>query len=152
MMAKYDILDEAIIDAEPAVVYNALIEETEGKTNWWMPYVSLTMRSGDSADQVGAVFEITVNRKPPAKFIARVVEVKKDELMRCQFIEGAVRGEGLWKLEPKDGKTKLSYRWRASPAGLLLRILAPLINMPKGHSDVMQACFKQLNEHLKRRS
>ena len=148
-MAKYDVTDEAIINAEPDIVFSALLAEYAGKTSWWMPSLSAKIRKGDSADQLDTLIDITVHGKFPIKFTIKTVEVKKNELLRYEYVEGAWRGEGLWKLEAKDGKTKLSYRWRASPSGLLLRIMAPFVNVPKAHSDVMKAGFDGLNEHLK---
>jgi hypothetical protein len=69
-------------------------------------------------------------------------------MWHTQYI-GAFRGEAIWKLEAIDGNTKISYHWRTSPSGLLLRILAPLINIPKQHSNIMKKFFTSLNEYIK---
>ena len=43
-IAQYDTTDEVIINASPDVVYNAVIDEHDGKTNWWAPYFSTKLR------------------------------------------------------------------------------------------------------------
>jgi uncharacterized protein YndB with AHSA1/START domain len=150
---KYDVTDEAIINAEPDIVFNALLAEYEGKTSWWMPHLSAKLQKGDAAGQIGTLIDFTLHGKSPIKFTAKVVEVKKNELIRTQYIEGAFRGEGLWKLEAIEGNTKVSFRWRTNLAGgLLFRIMRLFINVPKHHSDVMKAGFEGLNEHLKKKS
>lgn len=152
-MAKYDITDEAIINADPDVVFSALLAELEGKTSWWMPKQSSKLRTGDAADQIGALIDVTVHGKPSTKFTEKTSDVKKNELLRYQYVEGPFRGEGLWKFKAIEGKTKLSYRWRADLAGgLLLRIMAPFVNVPKAHSDVIKAGFEGIKEHLKKQS
>ena len=37
-MSEIDLVDEAIIDADPATVANAIKDEFMGKTHWWLPY------------------------------------------------------------------------------------------------------------------
>ncbi len=147
-MAKYDVTDETIINASPDVVYNAVIDECDGKTSWWMPHLSSRLREGDSCGKVGALFDLTVHGKLPIKFTAKTVEAKNNEMIRINYVEGAFRGEGLWKFESLEGKTRLSFRWRTSPSGLLLRILAPFLPIEKSHSDVMKAGFNNLNKFL----
>ena len=144
---KYDVTDEAIINANPDVVYKAMMDEYDGKTNWAMPYQSSKLREGDTCGKVGALEEITVPAKIQLKFTAKTVEVKDNEMIRFNY-EGDFVGEGLWKLERLDGKTKLSLRWRTSPSRLLLRILAPIIPIEKDHAKVMQGCFNNLNKFL----
>ena len=147
-MAKYDVTDETIIDASPEVVYNAIIDEMDGKTSWWLPHRSTKLREGDSYGEVGALLDSTVHGKLPIKFTTKTVEVNKNEMIRVNYVGGALIGEGLWKFESLEGKTKLSYRWRTSPSGLLLRIIAPLLPFEKNHSDVMKAGFNSLKRNL----
>ncbi len=39
---------EAVIDANIDNVYKAVIDENDGKTNWWMPHRSSKLLKGDS--------------------------------------------------------------------------------------------------------
>ena len=106
-MGKYDITNESIIDASPDVVYNAIIDGSIAK---WMP-LSAKRLSGASYDEVGALTDITFHDRPII-YTEKTVEAKKNEMIRIKYVKGAFRGEGLWKLESIDGKTKLSFRWR----------------------------------------
>jgi len=149
-VAKYDVTDEAIINASPDVVFNAVIDEHDGKTSWWMPHLSAKLREGDSYGKVGALLDniVGVHGKFPIKFTTKTVEVRNSEMIRVDYVKGAFRGEGLWKFERLEGKTKLSYRWRTSPSGLLLRIMAPFLPVKKSHSDVIKAGYNNLNRFL----
>ena len=60
-MAKFDVIDEAIINAEPAIVYETLLAEYAGRTNWWMPHLEAKVRDGRAPDEPGALVEITVH-------------------------------------------------------------------------------------------
>ena len=86
-MAEYDVIDEAIINARPEVVYEALLAEYSGKTNWWKPHVETKLREGRTVDQLGALLEITVNGKMPIRFTTKTIETKKNEFWRSQCRE-----------------------------------------------------------------
>ena len=150
-MVKYDITDEAIINASPDIVFNAVKDEACGKTSWWMPHLSFKPRE-ESTCGVGDLIDVTVIGKRPIKFTTKTVEIKINEMVKGNYVEGAYRGEFVWKFKDLDGKTKLSFRWRTKPKGLLLRILAPFLPIEKYHSDVMKAGFNNLNKFLAQKS
>ena len=114
----------------------------------WLRFLEAKLREGSAPDQLGALIEVSVHGKMPAKFIMKTIETKKNELWRLQYMEGPLRGEGEWELEAINGGTKTSYRLRAHPSGLLLRILSTFINIPKSHSAVWKAGFSALNKHV----
>ena len=147
-LTTYDVTDEAIINASPDVVFKALQDEFAGKTSWWMPHLSSKPRDEHSYGKIGSLIDVTVHGKRPIKFTSKTAEVKKNEMMRGFYVEGAFRGENLWKLESVNGKTKLSMRWRVKASGLLLKILAPFFPIEKNHSEVMKAGFENLNTFL----
>ena len=149
-MAEYDVFDEAIINAKPSVVYKALLTEYSGETNWWKPYFEAKPREASTVDKPGALIDITLHGGRTLKIMAKTEQVKKNELWQFQYVEGDFRGEGTWKLEGTDRKTKLSFRWRCSLSKLLLRITAPFVNIPKRHSEVMKLGFEGLNKHIKK--
>jgi len=151
-MVKYDVTDEAIINASPKVVYKSVIDEMDGKTSWWMPHRSLELREGDSYGQVGALLDSTVRSRFTTQFTTKTVEVKANEMIRVEYVEGALRGEGLWKFPSQKGKTKISYRWQTKPAGWFLRIIGPFLPVRKSHSKVMKAGFENLNNFLSEKS
>jgi ribosome-associated toxin RatA of RatAB toxin-antitoxin module len=142
-MAKYDITNEAIIDASPDVVYNALMD---GSILEWLP-LSAKRLTGSSYDEVGALTDITFHDRP-IKYTEETVEARKNEIIRLKYVKGAFRGEGLWKLEKIDGKTKISFRFRVRHYDFFLRIIAPFVPIEKRHSDVMKAVFDGFNKYL----
>ena len=146
-MSKYDVTDEAIINASPEVVYNAIIDVYDGKTSWWLLYFSSKIREGGSSGNVDALFDITIHALIPIKFTGKTLEAKNNVMLRLDYVKGAFNGIGVWKFESLKGKTKISFRWRMSPAGWL-RIVAPFYPIVKSHSDVMQKGFIKLNKFL----
>lgn len=146
-MGKYDITSEVIINANPDVVYNAI---ADGRITEWLP-ISAKRLSGASYDEVGALTDITFHDRP-IKYTEETVEAKKNEMIRVKYVKGAVRGEGLWKLEGINGKTKLSFRWRARHSEVFLRIIAPFVSVAKKHSDFMKVAFDGLKKHLEHKS
>lgn len=151
-LAEYDVLDEAIINAKPDIVYKALLAEYAGETNWWMPNLEAKLRGGGAVDQPGTIIDITVHDRMSIKFTAKTDITKKNESLRFLYVEGAFRGEGTWQFEAVDGNTKLSFRWRCRPSGLLMNIVSAFVNIPKDHSKVMKAGFDSLNEYIKKRA
>ncbi|MFA5386030.1 MAG: SRPBCC family protein, partial [Eubacteriales bacterium] len=135
---KYDVTDEAIINASPDVVYKAMVDEYNGKTSWWNPYLSSKLREEDYSGKGGTLCDVTVPGIMTVKFTTKTVEVKENEMIRMHYIDGAFRGEGLWKLEALNGKTKISFRWRVCPVWWSLRIFGPVLPVEKNHSKVMQ--------------
>ena len=103
-----------------------------------------------AVDQSGALIDVTLHDKIPIKFTLRTDETKKNELWRFQYVGGAFRGEGTWKLEAIDGNTKVSYRWCGSMSGLFLRVLTFFTNIPKSHSKIMKSGFAGLSEHIRK--
>ena len=144
---RYDVTDEAIINASPDIVFNAVVNEACGITSWWMPYVSIKPRK-EAACGTGDLVDLTVNGEPPVKFTSKTVEIINHKMIKGKYVEGAFRGEYVWTFENVDGFTKLSFHWRTRPAELLLQILAPFLPIEKNHSDTIQAGFKNLNLFL----
>jgi len=126
-MSEFDLVDEAIIDADPATVARAIRDEAMGKTHWWLPYWETKPRGNIPTDQVGGMTDITVHKGVTVRFTAKTVEVTEN-LLGLEYVEGAYRGEGIWTFEPVDGKTRLRFRWRVQPTGWLrwlLRFASP---------------------------
>jgi len=150
-MFEFDVTDEAVISAQPSVVYAALLGEFEGETGWWRPWAAFRRRSERATGEVGAVHEITSrHRSRPVVFVMKTVEIRKNELIRARYVEGAFRGEGLWKLTAQENGTNVSYRWRVRPKGLLPWVIALAFDAPKAQSEIMKAGFRALERHLAR--
>jgi len=153
-MARIDVVDEAVIDADRLRVFKALIDEANGRTHWWMPYWEAKPRDTKEFGQKGSAIDITTHRagaRPGTrgtKFSARITEAIEGKLLKVDFFDGDFLGNGEWKFEPIDGKTKVRYRWNVVPHRWAYRMLAPFVKMGKMHSDIMQEGFKGLNRYL----
>lgn len=148
-MPILDVVDEALIDADPATVYRAVVDEFMGRTRWAARHVEEKPRGLIPPNRVGGLFDVTVHRFATPRSIARTTEVTEDKLWRVEYIGGDVRGEGLWTFEPVEGKTRVSFRYRVRPKRWLFRLLAPFVDFGKLHSGVMQAFFAELDRFVK---
>jgi hypothetical protein len=81
-MAQIDVVDEAIIDADPASTYDALLNEFRGSTDWWMPHWEARPRGHIPVGQVGAVVEIIARGSGTSMFTAKITQVIESQLTR----------------------------------------------------------------------
>ncbi len=152
-MIEIDAVDTALIDADVTTVRAAIADEFSAKTHWWLPYLQATPRGDIPADQVGAIFDISVRGSFPSKFTAKVVEIGETQF-RVEYIGGEFRGEGIWTFEPQNEKTRVSFRWHVTPVGwtsLLLSLNPTAARQAAPHHEVMRAGFAALNEHVSKR-
>jgi len=150
-MPKIDVTDEAIIDAEPSVVFKALLDEFEGAKNWWMPHWEAKPVGNVPFRQVGGIIDITVHRLGKPKFSAKSIEIIQDKFLKADFFKGDALGSGEWTLEPLEGKTKVRFRFNVKTNRLLFTLVSPIVNIANIHSDVMQKGFKALNSYLSKK-
>jgi hypothetical protein len=150
IMPKIDVLDEAIIDSPPMVVYEAILNEYAGVTHWWLPHCELKPRGDMPVDREGAIVDVTIHTSGTPKFSIKMTKIVKAKSMEMEFA-GDFVGTGKLTLEPTDGKTKVQYRWNVRPKRLSFVLLSPFIDMGKGHSDTMRIGFKALNSYLSKK-
>jgi uncharacterized protein YndB with AHSA1/START domain len=151
-MPKIDVTDEAIIDSPPIEVYKAILNELSGFTKWWMPHIEFKPRS--TIDREGAVFEATIKpqSRMSAKCSAKITKLATAKSIELEYTGGDFLGTGVYTFEPKDGKTKLKYRFNVRTNRLLASLLSPFINLSKAHSEVMQKGFQACNNYLRQES
>ena len=147
-MARYDVVDEGIIDADCSTVFKAYTDEFGGITRLWTPLWESKPRGDDIIVQKGTVADIMVHYKGTTKFAARVTEFVKDKLFIEEFFEGDFIGTGEWTYEPFDGKTKVRFRFKVKTNGLLITFAALFIDIGKRHSELVQELFKAWNRYL----
>ena len=148
-MVRFDMRDEIVVDASAERVYAAVVAEHNGKTGWWRPSMIVELIDGASYDTTGALVKSTVKipGPRPIRFTTRTTNAEPGKSITVNYVQGWFRGEGVWRFDPVDGGTRLRYDWQARPAGLL-RLLAPLLPVEKGHRESMHACFAGLQRHL----
>ena len=151
-MPKIDVIDEAVIDSPPRVVYKAILNEYAGVTHWWMPHFGFKLRGDMPTLHEGAIVDITANPKSRinAKFSAKITKIVEAKSW-VEELTGDFVGTGEWTLEPTDGKTKVHSRWNVRTNKLLFSIFSPFVSMEKRHSDTMQKGFKALNSYLSKK-
>jgi len=146
------VVDEAIIDADPSAVFQALIDESHGRTHWWMPSLEAKPRGGNPNGEEGSIIDLTVHRFGTPKLTVRVTNVVEGRALTWDVFEGDSRGAGEWTFEPvAPGKTKVVFKWDVVPKRLLYRIF-PSSMLARVHSGVMRAGFEGMNRYLTRRT
>jgi hypothetical protein len=150
-MSSYDTTDEVTIQAPVDAVFKAVIDCYDGTNNWWVPYVSSRVIHGASSSEKDAICIVKLNEIVPVRFITKTVDVKENEMIHIVYPRGAFEGEGLWKFESIGDKTKISFRWQATPSGIVMKTIALFYSLDKKHSYVMQKGFKNLKKQLERR-
>ncbi len=145
-MPRIDVTDEGFVDAQPMIVYKAILDEFAGVTHWW-PMVVYKLRGNIPIDHEGAISDAVagnrwVNVRASFK-VTKIVEAKSIEME----IAGDLVGTGTWVLEPTNGKTKVQYQFKVRTNKLLFSVLSPFGNLEKGHSDEVQKVFKALNSY-----
>jgi hypothetical protein len=146
-MPKIESLDEAMIDGQSMVVYKAVLNEFGGVTHWWMPIHESKLRGNVPIDQVGAIVDIAIRRTGNAKFSYKIIKLVEGKSIDMD-ISGDFVGTGSVTFEPVGDKTKMQFRWNVKVSKLAFVILSPFVSIANGHSEVMQAGFKQLNSYL----
>jgi uncharacterized protein YndB with AHSA1/START domain len=145
---RYSAVDEAIITACPRVVFRALIDECSGATSWWAPWVRVTSADGARFDRVGATARSEVHNLVTARFTWRIAELRENELIAIDYLDGDLVGHGDLTLEPLGEYTQLRYAWDVRTNGLKANLLGPLLRMDRRHSQVVVAGFEGLNAYL----
>ena len=147
-MARYDVVDEGIIDADCSTVFKAYTDELGGITHLWMPLWESKPRGDDIIIKKGTVTDIIVHYKGTTKIEAKITELVKDESLSEEFFEGDLIGTGEWTVEPFNGKTKVRFRFKVKTNSLLFTLSVLFIDTGKRHSEVVQELFKIWNRHL----
>ncbi|MFE0642332.1 SRPBCC family protein [Streptomyces sp. NPDC058877] len=152
-MTTYDLIDEAVIAAPPATVWDALIAEFRGAKKWWVPANTFATRTG-SPDAVGGEVEVTVHTKGVDKgglklrFTARTTAVEPGRRLDIEYVDGSFRGPASFTLQPlPDGRTRLAMHFAARPHGPLT-LLAKVADLGAEHSRAALAAFAALDRQL----
>ncbi len=157
-MTTYDVLDEATIEATPAEIVQALLDEAAGRSQWWQPYLRMLQRGDTPPTEIGAVVDITVSdgghlARPWATvhFSGRVTAFEPERRLVLDYFDGDFRGTAEWTLNPLDaGRTHIAVRWRTDPHGGM-RLRARFADVPRINSSVMQEGFRAIERFAARK-
>lgn len=148
-MSGYNTVDEAVIEASPEVLWEALVAEFRGARRWYVPYV--TFRPGATPlDRIGGETHVTVHTRGldrpglRLRYTSRSRVVEPDRHLAVEYVSGAFRGEEEFVLQPLEGGgTRLAIHWRARPHGWV-RFLARLVHLDEEHSRVTREALANL--------
>ncbi len=154
-MRRYDVTDEAVLEATPAEIFSALEDEAAGRSRWWWPWLTLHRLNEIPYTQVGSRVTLTVsgrgqvdNRWLSPTFVGVVREVEPERRLVVNYVDGAFRGTGEWTLEPVDDlRTHVTFHWVADPAGVML-LWDRLLDIPRHHSRVIRKGFAAMELHI----
>ena len=108
-MPKIDVTDEAVIDSTPMEVYEAILNEYSGVTNWWMPYIEHRNKGDAPIDCEGGICEVIAHGKGmSARFSQKMTKLVEGKSIEMD-IEGDFVGTGTWTFEPVNGKTRQNF-------------------------------------------
>jgi len=149
-MAKYDVVNEAVIAATPGEIVAAFLDEAAGRSQWWQPVLRMRQRGDKPLPEIGAMVDITVSAEAGfgqrfgTTFRGRVTAFEPDRRLVLEYFEGDFRGTDEWRLDPVDaGHTRIRTRWKTDPQGAI-RLAARLVNVPGSYSKVMQQGFRAM--------
>ena len=147
-MAKYDVVNEAVIAATPAEIVAAFLDEAAGRSRWWQPVLQMRPRGDKPLPEIGAMVDITVSGGGrlggTAHCVARVAVFNPERRLVLEYFDGDFRGTEEWTLDPVDaGHTRIATRWMTDPQGAV-RLLARFVDVPGGYSKVMREGFRAI--------
>ena len=146
---EFDVVDEAVLDASPERVFEALLDEIRGKVGWWKPMFAARARRPEMVGKVGAVIDVKLGCAFKPRFTARMVEVVTSRRVRVEFFEGDFLGTGDWSFEPVGPRTRVRFRWRVRGNRFVFRVVAPFVDLGRIHSGVVENGFAGLRGHLR---
>ncbi|WP_255310759.1 SRPBCC family protein [Streptomyces viridosporus] len=156
-MTGYDLIDEAVVDAPPEAVWEALLAEFRGARAWWAPDNTFSPVSG-SPDEVGGEVRVTVHTRgadkggPKLRFTARTTAVEPARRLSVEYVDGVFRGTSDFLLDPLDAgrRTRIGMHFAGRPAGWL-KVLAKVADIGAQHSRSTSDAFVRLGRVLERR-
>jgi Polyketide cyclase / dehydrase and lipid transport len=143
-MSQLDVIDEGLIGAERAAVYDAIVTLMAGQASWWAPHLYVSAVGELGSEVAGRLAEVRIPGR--ARFVARIEEAAPPARLRVSYISGDFRGQGLWTFDAAPGGTRIRLHWQVDPTRWWLRWLASTVQ--RNHSRVMQIGFRALDAHL----
>jgi uncharacterized protein YndB with AHSA1/START domain len=147
MPGNVTIVDEAMIDASPDTVFNAVLDEFTGVSHWWMPHFEIKPRADTPVRRTGMISDVTIHGAGTIRFSWTVTMIAEGKSMGVEY-NGDFTGTGEWVFEPVDGKKKVKYIWTGRPKRLLLVLALSFMDIKKVHSEAIQRGFKGLNDYI----
>lgn len=153
-MARYHIIDEAVIDARPEEIEAAYADEAAGRSSWRAPKVLMRTRDGRRPDEIDAITDYRVNirgaadRPGAARFSTRVTASEPGRVV-TEYFDGAFRGHATRTTEVVgEGRTRIRNDWQAETHGAFMGLMARIVDIEAGHSRVAREGFAALERYI----
>ena len=151
---KYDVVNEAVLEATPQEIIAAYADEFAGRSSWWLPFLRARVRDQVEYPRVGAVLDVAVSVRPggvdrrdATRFTERVTDYEPERRI-VVTTGGALRGESEITFTPVDQThTRIREHWRANPAGLW-GLLLHFMDVEAHHSTVTRAGFEGIGGYI----
>lgn len=153
-MVTFHAVDEAVVAGTPQEVADARADESLGRSAWWMPTVQMRSRDGRRPEDIGAIVDYRgatmggADRPGAVRFATRVTAAVPGRI-ESEYIEGAFRGRAVLTTESVDeGHTRIRYDWQTRTHGIVMGLLARLMDIEGGHSQAMRKGFRGMEAHI----
>ena len=144
-MPQIKAYDEIQLNCFVDDVWNVLID-IPNYQKWWPKSVNLKVTNFNN-DIINTQFE--ARPLSGKSFSCRVVSIVPKKEIKLDYFKGIYRGEGIWKVEGKDGLVKVSYSVDLEIVDKLIAVLSKIISIPKLHSMIFKKILNGLEERLK---
>lgn len=129
-MNRYHILDCAVVDAPPQVLFDTLTD-FEHAHEWFPAHYKVEMTENRPVT-IGRELMLGVN---PAVTVGwRIDAADNGKSFRIGYTKGWHRGHGVWRFEESGCGTKVSFEIDIVAKNKLYSWLYSLVNLPKRHS------------------
>ncbi|MFD5438174.1 SRPBCC family protein [Kitasatospora sp. NPDC127067] len=145
--------DRTILNHPAHAVWNAIVDELNGRTTWWHPHN--THRPGSTGpQQTGGTTTTTVHPAgvgkpgPKLRFTSTTTQVVPDAEL-TQSHTGHFQGTTTYRLTPHDNgaQTLLTITFATDPHGLA-KFFHKLTNLTTKHTTATQHALSNLRRHL----
>lgn len=147
-MRRYDITDSLIIKAERNQIYQAVINEIEGKTTWSFPYLKFIQVDGFPCEDIGSQRWLTVRLLGRPKMLTKTECIVVGEKISVLYIEGDCIGTGNFEFNSIDAITEVTFRWSTTTNSLLFHIMAYIFPVALAHSLLVKLVLRNLSKFV----
>lgn len=154
-MSTFKVVSQRTVAGTPGQCWQAILDEVEGRSRWWQPYVVQNIHPGQGADRLGSEIDIAANADGhpervwgTATWVSRLTEMVPERRLTWEYVEGSFRGSITWTLAPVgDDHTHITVQWYADPTGAN-RVFASFYDEPADHARIMEYGFDGLESYI----
>lgn len=145
MMTAIDVIDSIEINTSPETVFNVIADY--GNMHKWFPVYNCKVLNANKIAE-GVTVE-HIYGKPPfvlSHFIRRIDRIVPGSRLEESYIDGDLRGTGVWTFEKKGNATIVAYDCKVDGSTWFTRLSFKLIGN-SAHSNTYQKLLKALKQH-----